>query len=201
MSWDDRFAAETYYYGQEPAAFVTRQAWRLARGAQVLSVAEGEGRNAVWLAAQGLCVHAIDGSAPALTKAHRLAAARGVTITTEEVDLGRYVWPVAGHDAVLGVFIQFAPPALRKAMFAGMAQATRPGGLLMLHGFSVRQLAHSSGGPRAADQLWTLDLLRVAFPGWEILHQADYKAELREGPGHCGPAALIDFVARKPARE
>lgn len=200
MSWDDRFQDETYFYGQEPAAFVTRQAWRLARGAQVLSVAEGEGRNAVWLAAQGLCVHAIDGSAPALAKAHRLAAARGVTITTEQADLGRYVWPVEGHDAVLGVFIQFAPPALRKAIFAGMGQAVKPGGLLILHGFSVRQLANASGGPRVADQLWTLDLLREAFSGWEILHQADYDAVLDEGPGHSGAAALIDFIARKPAR-
>lgn len=199
IMWDERFSGEDYFYGTEPAGFVAAQAWRLAQGAQVLSVAEGEGRNAVWLAAQGLCVHALDGSAPALAKAQRLAAARGVSLTTEQADLARFIWPVAAYDAVFGVFIQFAPPALRRAIFRGMAQALKPGGLLFLHGFSVRQLVHASGGPKVAEQLWTLDLLRAAFPGWDIRHQGDYDAVLAEGPGHSGPAALIDLVARKPA--
>ncbi|PTV96305.1 methyltransferase family protein [Rhodobacter aestuarii] len=198
MSWDERFSGEHFHYGTEPAAFVTAQAWRLTRGAHVLSVAEGEGRNAVWLAAQGLCVHALDGSAPALSKAHKLAAERGVTITSEHADLSRYIWPVGAYDAVFGVFIQFAPPALRGAIFRGMAQALKPGGLLFLNGFSVRQLKNSSGGPKAEDHLWTLDLLRDSYPDWEWLHQADYDAHLDEGPGHSGRAALIDFIARKP---
>ncbi|MBZ4023854.1 SAM-dependent methyltransferase [Rhodobacter sp. TJ_12] len=199
MSWDERFSGTDFYYGTEPSDFVTRQAWRLERGAAVLSVAEGEGRNAVWLAAQGMCVHALDGSAPALEKAHRLAEARGVSITSEHADLTRYIWPIGAYGAIFGVFIQFAPPALRAAIFRGMAQALHPGGLLFLHGFSTRQLENSSGGPKAIDQLWTLDLLRAAFAGWEILHQADYDAQLDEGPGHAGRAALLDFVARKPA--
>lgn len=200
MMWDERFSGEGYFYGTEPAGFVVAQAWRLAQGAQVLSVAEGEGRNAVWLAAQGLCIHALDGSAQALIKAQKLAAARGVSLATEQADLARFIWPVAAYEAVFGVFLQFAPPALRAAMFRGMAQALKPGGLLFLHGFSVRQLANDSGGPKDVTQLWTLDLLRAAFPGWDILHQGDYDAVLAEGPGHSGPAALIDFVARKPAR-
>lgn len=200
MDWDERFSSERYFYGTEPAAFVAAQAWRLPQGARGLSLAEGEGRNAVWLAEQGLCMHALDGSAPALAKALRLAAERGVTISAEQADLTRYIWPVAAYDAVFGVFFQFAPPALRSAIFRGMAQALKPGGLLFLHGFSVRQLAYASGGPKAEDQLWTLDLLRAAFAGWEIAHQADYDSPLDEGPGHSGPAALIDFVARKPAR-
>jgi cyclopropane fatty-acyl-phospholipid synthase-like methyltransferase len=199
MDWDERFSGEHFFYGTEPAPFVVAQGWRLAPGAQVLSVAEGEGRNAVWLAAQGLCVHALDGSAPALAKAQQLAAARGVTISVEQADLARYVWPEAAWDAVFGVFIQFAPPPLRATIFRGMAQALKPGGLLFLHGFSLRQLANSSGGPKQPEQLWTLDLLRAGFPGWEILHQADYDAALSDGPGHRGPAALIDLVARKPA--
>lgn len=200
IMWDERFSGDEYFYGTEPAGFVAAQAWRLAQGAHVLSVAEGEGRNAVWLAAQGLCVHALDGSAPALVKAQKLAAMRGVTITTERADLGRFIWPIGAYDAVFGVFIQFAPPAMRAAMFRGMAQALKPGGLLFLHAFSVRQLANASGGPKVAEQLWTLDLLRESFAGWEVRHQGDYDAVLSEGPGHSGPAALIDFIARKPAR-
>ncbi|MFD2173934.1 SAM-dependent methyltransferase [Rhodobacter lacus] len=199
MSWDERFSGAEYYYGTEPSAFVRAQAWRLARGSSVLSVAEGEGRNAVWLAAQGLCVHALDGSAVALAKAQELACARGLTVAVEQADLARYIWPVEAHDAIFGVFIQFAPPPLRQAMFRGMAQALKPGGYLFLHGFSRRQLGRSSGGPPVAEQLWTLDELRAAFPGWEVAHQADYEAALSEGAGHVGAAALIDFIARKPS--
>lgn len=199
MSWDARFDKEEFHYGTEPAAFVTRQAWRLAPGARLLSVAEGEGRNAVWLAGQGIAVTALDGSAVALAKAQRLAAGAGVGLATEQVDLAHYAWPEAAYDAVLGSFIQFAGPALRDAIFAGMARALKPGGLLLLHGFALRQVANASGGPKAVDQLWSLDLLRAAFPGWDVLHQADYDAELDEGPGHSGRAALVDFVARKPA--
>ncbi|SOC02306.1 methyltransferase domain-containing protein [Rhodobacter maris] len=199
MNWDERFAGADYYYGTEPCAFLRREAWRLARGAEVLSVAEGEGRNAVWLAAQGLCVHALDASAPALAKLQALATERGVAVATEQADLTRYIWPVEAYDAVLGLFIQFAPPTLRAALFRGMAQALKPDGILFLHGFSVRQLANSSGGPRVAEQLWTLDDLRAAFLGWKILHQGDYDADLGEGAGHAGRAALIDFVVRKPA--
>lgn len=199
MSWDARFASDEFHYGTEPAAFVVAQGWRLSPGAKVLSVAEGEGRNAVWLAAQGLCVHALDGSPNALAKARRLAGERGVNLSTEEVDLAAYLWPEAAYDGVLGAFIQFAGPGLRAALFAGMARALKPGGVLFLHGFAPRQLANTSGGPRLAENLWTLDLLRAAFAGWEVLHQADYDAVLHEGPGHSGPAALIDFVARKPS--
>lgn len=199
MSWDARFDKEEFHYGTEPAAFVTRQAWRLAPGAHLLSVAEGEGRNAVWLARQGIVVTALDGSGVALAKARRLAAEAGVSIATVQADLSQYAWPEAAQDAVLGCFIQFAGPALRDAIFAGMARALKPGGLLLLHGFALRQVANASGGPKAVEQLWSLDLLRAAFPGWQILHQADYDAELDEGPGHSGRAALVDFVARKPA--
>lgn len=198
MSWNARFASDDYHYGTEPSAFVVAQAWRLVPHSAVLSVAEGEGRNAVWLAGQGHTVHAVDGAPNALAKARRLAEARGVPVTTEEADLSAWHWPEARYDAVLGNFIQFAPPALRDALFAGMARALKPSGLMLLHGFAPRQLANSSGGPPVAENLWTLDLLRAAFAGWHVLHQADYNAVLDEGPGHSGAAALIDFVAQKP---
>lgn len=197
-AWDARFAGAQYHYGTEPAAFVARSLWRIAPGARVLSVAEGEGRNAVCLAGQGARVTAVDGSAVALAKARDLATARGVTIATELADLAQWRWPQAEYDAVLAAFIQFAPPALRAAIFAGMAQALRPGGLLLVHGFATRQPGYGTGGPGQLDQLYTLDLLHAAFPRWVVLHQADYDADLDEGEGHRGRAALIDFVARKP---
>lgn len=195
--WDTRFAQDGYVFGSAPAAFVARQAWRIAPGSRLLSVAEGEGRNAVFLAEQGARVTAFDGSGTGLAKARRLAAERGVSLDLHHADIAGWDWDVARFDAVLGVFFQFAAPPLRAQIFAGMARALRPGGLLLLHGYAPRQARYGTGGPGQAANLWTLDLLREAFAGFEILHQADYDADLAEGAGHRGRSGLIDFVARK----
>ena len=196
--WNERFAGACYFYGTAPADFVLRWTDRLAPGARVLSVAEGEGRNATHLARAGHHVTAFDASSVALAKARSLAA--GLP-NAPEFHLSRvedWHWQPDAHDAVFGVFIQFAPPALRDAIFAGMAQTLRSGGRVLLHGFSARQLANRSGGPREPAQLYTLDLLHSAFAGWQIERAADYDADLDEGTGHLGPAALVDFVALKP---
>lgn len=196
--WDARFAQDEYHFGSAPAAFVQRQAWRVAPGSRVLSVAEGEGRNAVFLAEQGARVTAFDGSGRGIAKARRLAAERGVSLDLHHADIADWDWNAPPYDVVLGVFFQFAPPPLRARIFAGMARALCPGGLLLLHGYAPRQVGYGTGGPAQAENLWTLDLLREAFAGMQILHQADYDAELAEGAGHRGRSALIDFVARKP---
>jgi SAM-dependent methyltransferase len=196
--WNARFAGAEYVYGTEPADFVARWAEAVPAGARVLSVAEGEGRNAVHLALGGARLTAVDGSAEAVAKARRLAAERCVTVAFHEADLAAWHWRPEAFDAVLGVFIQFAPPPLRAAIFAGMARTLVPGGLLLLHGYAPRQTGYGTGGPRAAENLWTLDLLEAAFPGFDVIHAADYDAEIMEGRGHAGRSALIDFVARKP---
>ena len=185
-------------FGTEPAAFVARWAGEIPAGARVLSVAEGEGRNAVHLALRGARVTAVDGSAAALAKARRLAAERGATVAFHEADLATWDWSPEAFDVVLGVFFQFAPPPLRAAIFAGMARTLVPGGLLLLHGYAPRQAGYGTGGPRAVENLWTLDLLEAAFPGFRVIHAADYDAVIAEGQGHSGRSALIDFVARKP---
>lgn len=197
--WDARFAQDGYLFGSAPAAFVLRQAWRVAPGRRVLSVAEGEGRNAVFLAEQGARVTAFDGSGTGIAKARRLAAERGVSLELHHADIAEWDWAAPPYDVVLGVFFQFAPPPLRARIFAGMAEALLPGGLLLLHGYAPRQIGYRTGGPGQVENLWTLDLLRGAFAGFEILHQADYDADLAEGAGHSGRSGLIDFVARKPA--
>ncbi len=196
--WDERFAGEAYFYGTAPAEFVVAQAPRLPAGARVLSVAEGEGRNAAYLARHGLAVTAFDGSPVALAKARALA--RGVR-PAPEFHLARaedWVWQPDAFDAVFAVFTQFAAPALRARLFAGMARTLRSGGLVLIHGFATRQIENRSGGPREVTHLYTPGLLRAAFDGWELVHAADYDGELAEGSGHSGRAALVDFVARKP---
>lgn len=200
MGWNERFAVQEYVYGKAPADFVARQAWRLAPGSSLLSIADGEGRNGTFLASLGLRVTALEPAPNARQKSAELAAERGVSLSMIDADLRGYDWPEAEYDAVLACFIQFADPAFRAEIFDGMAKALKPGGLALIHGFARRQPRYGTGGPGIVEQLYDLDLLRDAFPRWEVLHQADYDAELDEGAGHAGLAALVDFVARKPDR-
>jgi cyclopropane fatty-acyl-phospholipid synthase-like methyltransferase len=195
--WNQRYAGQDYLFGTEPADFLKRVAGKLAPGQRVLSVADGEGRNSVWLAGQGLDVTAFEPAENAVAKARRLAAARGVEVAFHLSDLDGWDWSQA-FDVVAGIFIQFVGPVERARLFARIDGAVRPGGLLLLHGYAPRQVDYGTGGPPYRENMYTLDLLRAAFAGWEVLRAEDFDAEVDEGRGHSGRSALIDFVARKP---
>lgn len=195
--WDKRYAEPGYLFGTEPAAFLARESGVIAPGARVLCLADGEGRNSVWLAGQGLRVVAMEASGVALGKARDLAAARGVAVDFRQSSVEDWDWSLP-FDAVVGVFIQFAPPALRTAIHAGIAKAVVPGGLVLLHGYAPRQIGYGTGGPPVVENLYTLEALRADFPGWTVLRAEDYDADLSEGTRHVGKSALIDFIARKP---
>lgn len=197
--WDERFATPDYLFGTEPADFLIREGGRIPAGARVLAVADGEGRNSVWLARQGHDVVAMDSSAVGLEKARRLADEAGVKVAFREADIARWEWTPEAFDAVVAIFIQFADPALRDEIFSGMARTLKPGGLLLLHGYARRQVDYGTGGPPARENMYALPMLHEAFPGWEILREADFDKEIHEGRGHSGISGLIDFVARKPA--
>lgn len=197
--WDDRFArADGYLFGREPNRFLAAQAHRLSPGQRVLCLADGEGRNGVFLASRGLRVLSVDLSPVALAKARALAAERGVRIELAEVNLATWEWPVARFDAVVGIFFQFAGPALRTAIFAGMTRALKPGGLLLVQGYRPEQLVYGTGGPPDAENMYTEGMLSAAFADMEILHLRAHDDEIHEGQGHHGMSALIDLVARKP---
>ena len=196
--WDERYAQPGYLFGEQPNAFLARQAGRLKPGMTALAVADGEGRNGVWLAEQGLDVLSVDASPVAQEKARALAERRGVGLRFELADLAAWRWPEGGFDVVAGIFIQFAGPELRPTLFAGMVRALKPGGLLLLEGYRPEQLAYGTGGPRVVENLYTENLLREAFAGLEVIELAAYDAEIQEGAGHVGMSALIDLVARKP---
>lgn len=197
--WNARFAGEDYVFGTSPNRFLTQEAARLPAAAKVLCVADGEGRNGVWLAAQGHHVTSIDIAEAGLAKARRLAAAQGVALALQQADLASWEWPENAFDAVVAIFIQFADPALRARIFAGMQRATRPGGLILLQGYRPEQIAYGTGGPGLPDNLYTPALLREAFAGWHIAVLAAHDSVIEEGAGHSGMSALIDLVARKPA--
>ncbi|KRA46503.1 class I SAM-dependent methyltransferase [Pseudoxanthomonas sp. Root630] len=195
--WNARYDRPEHVFGTEPNAFLAAQAPRLVPGMKALAVADGEGRNGVWLAGQGLNVLSVDASEVGLAKAQRLAAGCGVHITTELADLAAWEWGHARFDVVVAIFIQFAGPALRKEMFAGMQRALKPGGLLILQGYRPEQLTYGTGGPKQIENLYDAELLRDAFAGMCILHLSAHDDVLCEGEGHQGMSALIDLVAQK----
>lgn len=195
--WDTRFAVPEYVFGTEPNAFLFSQRHLLQPGMRALALADGEGRNGVWLAQQGLDVLSVDASRVGLEKARKLAAARGVRIKTELADLGNWEWGRDGFDVVVAIFIQFAGPVIRDAMFAGMQRALKPGGLLILQGYRPAQLGYGTGGPPLTENLYTAEMLRTALADMEILLLREHDSIIREGHGHDGMSALIDLVARK----
>lgn len=196
-AWNRRYSGSEYVFGTEPAAFLPRAARVLRSGDRVLCPADGEGRNSAWLAGQGMQVTAFDVAPAALEKARRLDASLGVSVDRHLSTMEAWDW-TRDHDAVVGIFFQFLPPDARTEAFGRMAGATRPGGHLLIHGYAPRQVGYGTGGPGAAENMYTAEMLRAAFAGWDILTLTDYDAEISEGTGHSGLSALVDFVARKP---
>ena len=199
--WSARYrdAGDDYLFGTAPNKFLASQAAHFGEGVSVLSVADGEGRNAVWLAEQGCTVTATEISAVALEKAARLARARHVEVDFVRTDIFNWDWPNEAFDAVVGIFIQFAGPDEQPRQLAGMKQAVRPGGLLFLQGYTPKQLEYGTGGPSAVENLYTEALLRDVFCDWEIVLLREHDDLIEEGKAHSGRSALIDLAARKPA--
>jgi cyclopropane fatty-acyl-phospholipid synthase-like methyltransferase len=169
-------------------------------GQRALAVADGEGRNGVWLAQQGLSVVSVDFSPPAVEKARRLAASRDVEVEFHVADVLAWDWPVEAFDIVAAIFIQFVGPKERGVLFARIKNALKPGGHLILQGYTPKQLEYGTGGPSCVENLYTEALLREAFADMDILHLSSHEDFIAEGSKHYGMSALIDLVARKPER-
>ncbi|MCB2137673.1 MAG: class I SAM-dependent methyltransferase [Rhodobacteraceae bacterium] len=197
--WNERYAGDDYLFGTAPADFLPRTAHWLTPGETALCIADGEGRNSVWLAGQGLEVTAFDPAPNAVTKARKLAGARGVPVAFHVTDLDGWDWS-RQFDVVVGIFIQFVGPDGRAELFRRIDRGLRPGGLLLLHGYAPRQVGYGTGGPPDAANMYTLDLLRESFANYKVLRAEDFDADVDEGRGHSGRSALIDFVARKPGK-
>jgi SAM-dependent methyltransferase len=196
-TWDARFAGDDYIFGTTPNIFLTAQRSRLAAGQRALCIADGEGRNSVWLAMQGLAVTAFDIAPRGVAKARTLAERAGVAVDYQVASVEDWPWTPAAFDVVAAIFVQFAPPAVRERMFAGMLRTLKPGGWLLLQGYTPRQLDYRTGGPPRAEHLYTPGLLRQAFAGHEIVELREHDDVLAEGTQHAGMSALIDCVVRR----
>lgn len=196
--WNERYSGEEYHFGTEANGFLVSQQNLLRPGMSCLAVADGEGRNGVWLAEQELDVLSVDSSSVAQEKARRLAQQRGVAVKFEQVDLLQWDWGMDRFDVVVGIFIQFVSSPQREQMFVSIKHCLKPGGLLLLQGYTPRQLEFKTGGPSQAENLYTQTLLRKEFGDMQILHLREHDDIISEGTGHNGMSALIDLVARKP---
>jgi SAM-dependent methyltransferase len=196
-TWNRRFAGDEFVFGTEPNEWLRTHADVWQPGQRVLCVADGEGRNSVWLAQRGLVVDAFDIAEIGVAKARRLAASKGVEVNFEVADCDGYAWRSAAWDGIAAIFVQFADPALRARLFAHLVDSLKPGGTLLLQGYTPKQLDYRTGGPPVLENLYTEPMLRKAFAALEIIELRDYEAEVAEGSGHRGWSALIGLVARK----
>lgn len=194
--WDEKYSVDDYVYGKEPNRFLAERAAELPPG-EVLSLAEGEGRNAVYLAGLGFRVTAVDLSPVGLAKAQRLAAEKGVEIETKCADLAHYELGEARWDGIVSIFGHL-PPEVRRQVYARIPAALKPGGILLLEAYTPDQMGRGTGGPRSVDLLVTADMLRDELAGLEFLRLEELEREVMEGHGHTGLSAVVQLVARKP---
>lgn len=196
-TWNQRFAADGYLFGTEPNAWLREHAALWQAGQRVLCVADGEGRNSVWLAQRGVQVDAFDIAAVGVAKARQWADAQGVTVNFQIADCDSFAWTEAHYDGVAAIFVQFADPALRERLFANLQRCLKPGGTLLLQGYTPKQLEYGTGGPPLVSHLYTPDMLREAFAAMRIDELREYEADLAEGSAHNGRSALIGLVATR----
>ena len=197
--WNKRFDTPDYIFGKAPNEYLEAQAkHHLKAGDSVLCVADGEGRNSVWLAKQGMKVDAFDLSEVALSKAIALAKEEAVQVQFSLASSDTWDWQPNQYDAVVGIFIQFADPVMRVRLFAQMVSTLRPGGLLIIQGYTPKQLVFKTGGPSILEHLYTEAMIRNLIGDLEPVDLCVYEKVLSEGPKHTGMSALLGLVARKP---
>ncbi len=192
--WNERYSAKEYIYGTEPNAFLAEHAGMLQ--GPVLSLAEGEGRNAVFLATLGLDVHGVDGSDVGLAKAQALARSKNVSIRTDVADLGQFVPAENSYGSVVSISAHL-PSSIRNRLYPLVERCLKPGGIIMLESYSEAQLARDTGGPKDADMLMTPAKIRTEFPNFEPLLLRELDRELREGTYHTGVASVVQFIGKK----
>lgn len=193
--WDERYRAEDYLFGTEPNDFLAETIKRVPAG-ELLCLADGEGRNGVFLAGLGHTVTSIDASAVGIAKAQRLADQKGVDLNTIVADLGRFELGVARWDCIVSIFFHM-PEDMRRDVHERIERALRPGGHLILEAYTPRQLSFKTGGPPVAGMLMTKEDLESDFPGLEFLYCEEKQREVIEGTGHVGHAAVVQLFAKR----
>lgn len=195
--WNSRFQAENYVYGKEPNVFLSEMQKKLNLSGDVLTIAEGEGRNAVFLAEQGMNVTAWDYAESGLAKTKKLAEERSVDVQTKLVDLNEAVWEKNKWDELVCIFGHF-PKELRQKTLRGVKEAVKPVGFFITEVYSRYQIPYKSGGPKELDFLYTPEEFLQTFADWRIVHFFMGEVVRHEGELHNGLAHVIQFAGQKP---
>lgn len=195
--WDRRYGEPGFAYGTEPNDFLAAAAHHLPTGGDVLCLAEGEGRNAVFLAQRGHRVTGVDMSAVGLDKARQFAAERGVTIDTVVANLADYDLGTARWDGIVSIWCH-TPSAVRARLHRAVVAALRPGGVFILEAYTPAQLQYRTGGPGDVDMLMPLAAVRDELAGLDLVVAEEKLREIHEGAYHRGTSAVVQVVARKP---
>ncbi|MEM7798034.1 MAG: class I SAM-dependent methyltransferase [Chloroflexota bacterium] len=194
--WNERYDSEEYIFGTESNGFLVDHA-HLLEG-PILSIAEGEGRNAVFLAARGLNVLGVDGSEVGLNKAKRLAKSKGVTIETQVADLAAFVPEEDTYGAVVSIFAHL-PSELRGNLYPRLVKSLKAGGIMLLEAYSEDQLSGNTGGPKNLDSLMTKGKVENEFPDLDVIVLRKIEREVIEGRYHTGLASVVQYIGQKKA--
>jgi SAM-dependent methyltransferase len=194
--WDERYSDEDYVYGKDPNEFLANAVDKIPKG-KVLCIAEGEGRNAVFLAEQGYDVVAVDASAVGLEKARKLADERGVEIETIVSDLAHFDIDSDSWDGVVSIFAH-VPPQVRKELHQKIVNGLRSGGVLILEAYRPDQLQYKTGGPPSAEMMMTLESLEAELKGLNFDYGMELDRDVVEGKFHTGKGAVVQIIGIKP---
>jgi cyclopropane fatty-acyl-phospholipid synthase-like methyltransferase len=197
--WQGRYSVPDYIFGKGPNYFIASCKDLLPKSGKALAVADGEGRNGVWLAEQGLEVVSLDFSQVGQEKAAALAKEHGVSMQIVNGDVHTWDYPENAYDVVAEIFTQFSSPDERKLKWDGMKKTLKPGGLMIIQGYTPKQLEYKTGGPGKLENLYTRAMLEEAFSGFTDMNIVEEELEMHEGSGHGGMSAVVNFTARKPA--
>lgn len=195
--WNQRYGKEEFAYGTAPNDFLVEFANRIPPRGSVLCLADGEGRNGAWLAAQGHAVTSVDIAGEGMAKARRLAAEQGVVLTTHIADLASYDLGMQAWDGIVSIFMHL-PPKLRRDVFARSVAALRPGGVVLFEAYAKGQLGRGTGGPPDIELLIAPDEVAQEFPGCRILHAFHGLRDVIEGRHHNGAGEVVQLVVQKP---
>lgn len=191
--WDDRFASSDYVYGKEPNDFLKANTHYIT-GEKILCLAEGEGRNAVYLAKLGYEVTLVDFSSAALSKAKALAQEQQVEITIVQSDLSQYQIAENSWDAIIMIFAHL-PPAIRRQVHSQCVSGLSDNGVLIIEGYTPLQLNNNTGGPKDESLLYTQPMFINDFSALSFVIFHEVEREISEGVYHCGKSNTLQLVA------
>jgi SAM-dependent methyltransferase len=194
--WDQKYNVDHYIYGKEPNDFLVQQLHHIPKKGNVLCLAEGEGRNAVYLAKQGFSVTAVDSSEVGIEKAKKLASQNGVEINFILADLKDFDMGLNKFDAIISIFCHVDVP-LRINLHKSVVQSLKLNGVFILEAYSVDQLNYKTGGPKVQEELMSIGALNNELRGLKFFHLLEKTREVHEGPNHFGLAAVVQVVASK----